>query len=109
MIFAGPEHEESESKEKDLILELEESDDSGDAYAPPVYKNEGESEVDESDSEVDAEVEDDKEDKKTKKGKKPSKPARADIIAKRNVGSASTSHSSTARTETKRKARYEIQ
>ena len=104
MMPSGPERQEPKVTDP---VDVEESDSSGDEYAPPAYKDEGESEVDksDSDSEIDAEVEDDEE-KKTKKGKKP-KPARADIIAKRNVTSASASLTSTARPEAKRKANYE--
>jgi hypothetical protein len=102
-MLAGSSSEHREPKATDPV-DLEESGSSGDEYVPavsPAYKDDGESEVDGSDSEVDAGVEDKDEENKPKKGKK-LKPARADIIAKRNMGSAS-SQTSTARTEAKRK------
>jgi hypothetical protein len=95
-MLAGSSSEHREPKATDPV-DLEESGSSGDEYVPavsPAYKDDG-------DSEVDAGVEDEDEENKPKKGKK-LKPARADIIAKRNMGSAS-SQTSTARTEAKRK------
>ena len=105
IMFAGLARQEFKSKATDPD-DLEESGTSGDEYAPPTYsKDDGESEVDDSDLEVDAEVEDEDEEKKSKKGKKP-KPTRANIIAKRQVTGASSSLTSTAHTDAKRKATY---
>jgi hypothetical protein len=112
IMLAGPERDQSKSKATDQVDFEESAGSSGDEYTPAVNKDDGESEIDESDDlEADAEVEDeadenDKKKTKTRKGKKP-KPARADIIAKRNVSSATASQAltSTAHTETKRKAR----
>jgi hypothetical protein len=103
-----PDHQELEPNLKatdPVDIDSEESaGSSSDEYEPPAaaHKDDGETEVEEtdSDSEVDAEVEDEE---KPKKGKlKKPKPARADIIAKRNVTSAST-----GRTEAKRKANHD--
>jgi hypothetical protein len=107
MMLADPEpdHQELEPNLKATDpVDIEESEGSSDEYEPPAaaHKDDGETEVEETDldSEVDAEVEDEE---KPKKGKlKKPKPARADIIAKRNVTSAST-----GRTEAKRKANHD--
>ncbi|KAF8970180.1 hypothetical protein BDZ97DRAFT_1902185 [Flammula alnicola] len=80
-------------------VDIEDSDASSDEYIPlSVDADEGESEVDESDLEVEEKGD---EPKQSKKGKK-TKPGRADISAIRRVGSASLTV--TARSDGKRKA-----
>jgi hypothetical protein len=105
MMLADPERDESKPKATDQIDLEESAGSSGDEYTPAVNKDDasGESEIDDLEADAEPEVEDEVDEndkKKTKKGKKP-KPARADIIAKRNVSSASASLTA----ETKRKAR----
>lgn len=80
--------------------DLEDKNSSGEEYAPPTYSDNGESEVEDQESDLDGEVEG-AEPKKSRKGKKP-KPARADIKAKRHFAPASLP--STAHIEAKRKA-----